>query len=1179
MFGGGRGASVCASLVLAVVVGPAFSSPVLGLPTSPQPAGAADVPVADDAPARQTETEAREYAAQLGRPVEILAFRGESRDVFANPDGTTTTDEYAQPVRVLRDGTWVDVDPNLTALPDGSVVPRATTLDIRLSGGGSPRAPLITVNRAGRTMTLDWSGTLREPRIEGQSATYSEVLPGADLVVTVDVAGFSHVLVVKTPEAAADVAELDFPLSTDGMRVVASGDGGLDAVDEATSGVVLESTDPLMWDSGVDSDVSAGPRGLGRGRVDPAAGPLPTAQRARIGVRVERGHLKLIPDRKMLTSRNTRWPVYIDPMWDDTRNSGWAMVAKGYPNEEYWKFKNDEGVGECPVSSGWCEGVLVKRLFYALPTAPFHNRTILDAKFKVTMTDTYNSSAKDVQIYRSGTISRRTNWGNQPDLIDHLDTKAPTGTKSHCTDKNQNVSFTVTDAVKMAVKEKWATTTFGLRAKNENDHEAWKRFCGNAVLSVHHNRPPAQPAQSTLRTSPGGKCVSGSDRPHVNKLPTLHMVLKDPDDDPPRRENVRGEIFIEWTRTDGSKESRTVWTPWKASGSPFQATVPSGIPRNTVIGWSVRAHDGKTPGPWSWEGDKQTGCHFVYDTAAPDAPDIDSPEYLPGDEADTTSDCVQSAQAHGSPGVYGTFTFDAPGSEAVRYEYGFDTDPSPNNTLKPQQPGGPVSVPWMPDREGTHFVEVTAYDKAGNASGTASCMFLVDTRAAVAEWALDDPAGAQVAADARGGHPAARGPEATFGVPGPACPPTPGDCGVDRAVRLSGNADGYLSTTRSVVDTSTAYSVAAWVRLTDAGKDAAAVSQDGDAGPGFTLGYQKSSKKWAFSVPAKDINGAAVTVAVSSAPASVGKWTHLAATYDPVKRTFQLFVNGGAQPPLTQATPWRAGGAAQIGRARAGAGYGQHWSGDIADVALFDRIVVPREIADLSRLRPIRQAYWPLDEATDDSSPEYNGDQDMELSGGARIHVGDLVNPPAALMGRGDLRLDGIDDYAATEQPAVTTDASFTVTARVRLAALPQRPMTVVSHSGKRASALIIRCTADRRWQLALATADTDGNASVTAVDNEALASTTSAGQHLALVYNAFTNEALLYVDGQLSSAQAVHSQTWRASGGLQLGRALIDGAWGEHFAGVIDDVRVYSGVADATLVQRLSLSTPQPAL
>src|SRR3712207_7115787 len=61
------------------------------------------------------------------------AFRTETGQVFANPDGSYSARVHAKPVRTRRDGRWVDIDTTLQRRPDGSVAPIASTVDVSRS--------------------------------------------------------------------------------------------------------------------------------------------------------------------------------------------------------------------------------------------------------------------------------------------------------------------------------------------------------------------------------------------------------------------------------------------------------------------------------------------------------------------------------------------------------------------------------------------------------------------------------------------------------------------------------------------------------------------------------------------------------------------------------------------------------------------------------------------------------------------------------------------------------------------------------------------------------------------------------------------------------------------------------------------------------------------------------------
>src|SRR5439155_8341471 len=188
-----------------------------------RPARAADCPdERADAPA------AAATAKACAKPVEVASVRGESARTFANPDGSKTLEMSAVPQRVRRpDGSWVPVDTGLEVVSGGAVVPKATTADVRFSGGGT--GALVTFVRDGYEVRLSWPQPLPVPTVSGDTATYAEVLPGVDLRVRAAVDGFTHVLVVKSRDAAADAAlrELRYGLGGPDVSVAQTPDGGL----------------------------------------------------------------------------------------------------------------------------------------------------------------------------------------------------------------------------------------------------------------------------------------------------------------------------------------------------------------------------------------------------------------------------------------------------------------------------------------------------------------------------------------------------------------------------------------------------------------------------------------------------------------------------------------------------------------------------------------------------------------------------------------------------------------------------------------------------------------------------------------------------------------------------------------------------------------------------------------
>ncbi|WP_281903949.1 LamG-like jellyroll fold domain-containing protein [Phytohabitans aurantiacus] len=1087
-------------------------------------------PVALDTGVRQTEVDAAALAAASGTPVEIGAFRNEYREVYANPDGSRTAVEHVRPVRMLRGGRWVGVDATLVRRPDGSIGPRAATVGLLLSGGG--QGPFAAMERSGRRLALSWPGTLPAPVLDGATATYRNVLPDVDLVVTADVDGFSHVLVVKTADAARHptLSKLELPVRADGLAIRQTATGGVEAVD-ASGGAVFEAPTPLMWDAGA-------------------------AVRRPLGVQVGARSLTLVPDQRLLTDPATRFPIVIDPVWKSSSRSGWAMVASGYPGEKYWKFDgaSHEGMGECPVASGTCAGVGVKRLFYAIPTSAYKGKTILSATFRVTLYHTYDDTARPARLHLTGAISSATTWNNQPSWKTLQDEASPSKPTGSCTSTNQNAEFTATDAVTTAASKGWATTTFGLRADDEGSHLQWKRFCNNALLEVNYNTAPSTPKQSELTLSPGGACVYGSAAPYTDVPPKLNAVLRDPDHSSAHAESLKAEFKVYWTNpSTGALEERHYTTSAKPSGSTFYYTVPASIPENVVLAWEVRASDGTAWSAWSSAGD-QTRCQFVYDKTRPAAPAV------------TSADFPDDDQGHDGVGRYGGFRFQSNSADVSEYWYGVNQNPSANNKVTTTVGGGPVEIRIMATKAGPNWLSVVAVDRAGKTSSTGVHLFIVNQEPATGEWRMEDDPGSGQAVEVRGGTGAVAAGGVTFGVPGPGG-------AADRAVRLDGTAGTALTAGSGLLDTSRSFAVSAWARAAATDGSAVAVSVDGSGEPGFTLGYHHNA--WALRVPVTDVDTLSEWRVSGGSPVA-GEWAHLTGVFDHEKGVLTLYVNGTVAGSGTRRSAWVARGAVQIGRSTTKAGPENLWRGDLADVRVFDRIATPQEIGDLVKLAPKRRGYWPLNDAANGASPEATGGQDLALSGGPAIYLPqDPILDPPALVGDGHLLLDGVDDHAATAGPVTATKDSFTVTARVRLAAAaPGRAMAVLSAPGVNTSAFVVRYSpGSDAWELVLPHADQRGDVATTSlIDDQRVPSADPSGQHLAVVYDGFADEIRLYVDGQLAdSAVAPHPGYWNATGGLQVGRALVDGAWGEHFAGAIDDVRVYSGAADATVVQLLA--------
>ncbi|MFD8347590.1 LamG domain-containing protein [Streptomyces coelicoflavus] len=1171
----------------------------------------AAVTQARDSGEAPTEALARAAAADGDTRVEVMSLREERRAVFANPDGSFTAQEYTQPVRARRDGHWVPVDDTLVKRADGTYSPKATTVELSFSGGGD--GPFARMRRAGREYALTWpDGDLPAPQVEGDTARYAEVLPGVGLAVRAEPEGFSHYLIVKSADAADNQAlnSIELNIDTQGLTVREADDGALRATDSAVGGTVFESSGPLMWDSaGTASDtgdgttaepaaVSArvpGPAralttafraGAGTGPVadgsaqagGPALDPAHGGRKAPVALDVSGDRLTLTPDRALLRGDDTVYPVVIDPAPKTTSRTAWTSVMSGIPSEQDWKYSESAGMGKCPLnySPKSCEGIGVRRLLFTFPMSYYSGKQIISTELSARIAHVYwaDARAEPVDLYRIGgknyKVTSASDWGNtKDDWDDYLATVDKKISPTSCSSQ-ANLHFSngeLLSEAKAAASGGWTYLSLGLKAKDEGSYSGWKRICGNSYLKITYNNPPKQVDYRLMSSNPGGTCTWGSGRPYTDVLPQLRAEARDPDQTSSSTDQVKMQFKVDWTDSGGTARSFTYDTGYKSPhpGTVFSYTLrqrPSGepqIPQNTVVYWSARAYDGDAWGPWSYDGSAQR-CEFIWDSTRPAAPDVSSAEY-PADDI-----------WHDGVGTASTFRFTAADPDVQEFRYGFDG--AALSTLPAQS--GAAEVTWTPQTAGRHWVTVEAYDNADNSSVPAQYEFLVtDGKQAAGQWNLTDEAGSALAHDESGRHPAQVGPAVTFGVPGPGG-------AVDAAAHLDGSADSWLATENAVLDTGGNFTVSAWVRPTALDRDMAVVSEDGTGEPGFELGYDAGRQKWVFSTPDTDVQAMTRWEAVADGVTVVkDQWTLLTGVFDAhadAGPQLRLYVDGREAGTAIRHTLWSSLSGLQIGRVLAKPGYRDAFQGDVAEVRAYDRVLPAAQVAQLGTVKPVRKGYWTLDEATDHiAANTQSGGLPLTLRGDASVYrPADPLFDEAALVGDGHLALDGESDWADTDAPVITATDSYTVAVRAQLTSVDATAsQTVLSLPGAHTDRVVVRYqAATGQWELALTDTDSTAAQVTTVTDDQMLPSADGSGQHLAVVFDSFTHQVRLYVEGQLTStAVGLDHTRWPSSGGLQVGRSA-QGGGSEYFAGALDEVRVYAGVIDPIGIARMSQLT-----
>ncbi|MFJ1646213.1 FG-GAP-like repeat-containing protein [Streptomyces sp. NPDC088258] len=722
----GKGASRHSSL--AAVLAFAIAAPLI----TAIPANAVEeTSELTERPKKTAEVRALEEAADTGEPVEVLSQRTEASQVFANPSGTFTEERYATAQWARQGNKLVDIDTTLSLGADGKITPKATGVGLEFSGGGG--GPLATITRDGRSITLSWPTDLPRPHITDDTVTYPDILPDVDLKLRAGASGFAQLLVVKTPQAAADPAlkTIAYDMSSHGVDVTTDEHGNLSAVNPGGQELFTAPT-PRMWDSTTSQPAT---RTAAR-TADEPGGPAPDtdefepghgAQQAAMPVEVKDGALELTTDPELMTGADTRYPVYIDPYVEGSRYS-WTIAYKKYPNSAFFNGAGWGGSGSSTSTArvGYeNETNGLARSYFRMNTKNLWStdKQVIKSTFRIKNTWSWSCTKKRVDLWRTTEIGSSTTWNKRPTRRVMLDSVTDAkGWSSGCA--AGNLAFDVTAGAKQAASSKWNTIIFELAANNESDVYGWKKFdAKSAVLSTEYNTPPNVPTgldtvPSTKNskgcgdTAPYGLIgntdiyltakVTDKDGGTVKAQFNLWATGHHPNDDP------KGVIIVNQSVSVTSGTVAKLKVP-KATLAKY-LTVANGN-----FSWKARADDGKTTSAWT-PGAGKPGCRFVFDPNRPSTPPVIAsnqfPEGSEGWPAET-----------GSVRSEGTFTLSSGGiTDIAKYEYWTDTAPTVR-TATPTTTGGSVTVKLTPTTAGSNHLYARSVDKAGNKSDNADYLF------------------------------------------------------------------------------------------------------------------------------------------------------------------------------------------------------------------------------------------------------------------------------------------------------------------------------------------------------------------------------------------------------------------------------------------------------------------------
>ncbi|MCX8455865.1 LamG domain-containing protein [Paenarthrobacter ureafaciens] len=491
------------------------------------PAAQADTePPATPAESTGSEAEAVAQAQAQATSTDVVVEDATTPTLLtvAHPDGTLTSTVDTDPVRMKTEAGWTDISTDLvrTTVNGVSVLkPENVPVDITVGTGGSDKIASLD-DKKGHSLTQSWPfGTLPEPVVEGNSATFRQVLPGVDLIQLAHKTGISQVLKIETAEAAKDprVAEMRIFLDSRNAVVEQQADGSLTAKGTDSGEVALRNTGGLWWDSSVEGATATDPGGQGVAR--PFSLTLGTE---------DGKQSQIFGMDQILETANLTFPVYVDPDWTITR-ANYIFVDNAYPETSYWNGNLTDGqvhVGFLP--NYWApDGVNhLARSYYQFDSSYFVGRDILAAKLNTVETWSSSCTPANVASWITDPVYSTTRWNAQPVLRMRTDMGAVAkGYNASC--PAGTVGFDLMAGKSLLLnKSVW---TIMLAAGNESDPLGWKKFQNSASIIVTHNSAPNTPVITTIS---GGKWAGtpwaqGSYYVTRNKKPTFRVWASDVD--------------------------------------------------------------------------------------------------------------------------------------------------------------------------------------------------------------------------------------------------------------------------------------------------------------------------------------------------------------------------------------------------------------------------------------------------------------------------------------------------------------------------------------------------------------------------------------------------------------------------------------------------------------------------
>jgi hypothetical protein len=921
-------------------------------PSSSQPA---------DAPTASDDATASAIAQAYDHPVQIEDSLTDSTSSSALPDGEFQFQSSSQPVRVQDADGWTAVNPSLYVGPDGYLTQEAATVAVEFSDGGTGDLTRIQ-SSSGAWLDQSWPlGSLPVPTTDGPVATYSDVSPGVDLVLTASDLGMSEVLVVKdeTALSSPQLATITFGLR--GGTAEAEPNGTVDFV--LTDGSSVQSIDPMWWDSTTPGSDAAGPGGDGDSR--PLQHDISTgAFTLSVGSLAEQSDLQ--------------FPVFVDPDWGSNPGSTthrW-YTDSAYPNQSYL----DSG----PYTSGYERAGYVTaanspdslnhltRAFYQMNVAAINVPGIkldnTNAIFKIAVVGGFNCDPGTDDLYRvtdapaGETYAQSVHTGSAADWVQSQSAESVT-----C---SGTAEFGADPATTYLQTAPASSITFGIKGQYETSayQVDYKKWSTTATYIVDYDNPPVVTNVGFERINAVPTCQGEGTPTPVSDQSGVTFGASVTDHDAP---SSLTSMFTVSSDVGG------MLTP--ISGSPFTSTAKTNTPTALSVtdeftlptstlslsegeyAISAVASDGFYPST------QTITCYYQVDNTSPGLPGIT---------------VVTGPTTVGSNAM--TVQFSATDPDVASYAYWWSpttaagvssTVPAYGTTamIANTASTGTSAVIAVAPIDQVSTLVVASYDTAGNLSTSDTTHFTTYQVAASPDPRVDYPTGHEWITDNGIAAPLqdqnSNGTGVAYNHQAPMTTITAANIGTDTlydgaatpVFTFTATGTDAVHTSQAAVDTTSSFSVGAWVRpstsIASTGQYTLLSEGSTSSGTGFALGI--SNGQWEFclgglSSLTSSTNSPANCATTSATPPSLGHPVYVSGIYDAVNDQLRLSLGSTViASNVATATVASTGDDVFVGANYVGGTYIQKWVGTVDDPSAFPGVMDGAQLANLVGFFPV----------------------------------------------------------------------------------------------------------------------------------------------------------------------------------------------------------------------------------